>query len=83
VTSRNIPLRIDAGERPSTPDLMAAMIFATSGPMDPTDDFAALVDPTDYAILAPLIEANELGGPSRPDQEPELEREQDDWYLFL
>ena len=83
-TGRNLPLRFDADERPSAPDMLAAMIFATSSPIDPPDEFASLVDPSDYAILAPLMDASELGGTPQTEQEPgDFEREQDDWYLYL
>ena len=84
LTGRNVPLHFDTEERPSTQDMLAAMIFATSSPFDPTDDLAALVDPSDYAILAPLMDESDLGEAGQPDQQPaELQREQDDWYLYL
>jgi hypothetical protein len=84
LTGRNIPLQFDSDERPSASDMLAAMIFATSGPVDPPEEFASLVDPSDYAILAPLMEENEPDGMPPSNGAPvELEREQDDWYLYL
>ena len=89
---RNLPLQFDGGERPSTPDFMAAMILATSGPIDPPEEVALLVAPTDYAVLAPhavlMPEPAEGGGADGAEQPGEAdpaqpEREQDDWQLFL
>lgn len=80
---RNVPLHFDTDERPSTTDMLAAMIFATSGPVDPPEEFASLVDPTDYAILAPLMEENDLVGPPAEVPPADPEREQDDWFFYL
>ena len=80
---RNLPLHFDSDERPSTNDMLAAMIFATSGPVDPPEEFASLVDPSDYAILAPLMEENEPVGPPADAAPGDTEREQDDWFLYL
>lgn len=85
----NLPLQLDAGERPSTPDFMAAMILATSGPVDPPEEVVALMAPTDYAVLAPhaalLQDPSEGGTVEEPeDQDPaQIEREDDDWNLIL
>ena len=84
----NLPLQLDAGERPSAPDFLAAMIVATSAPIDPPEEVAALVAPTDYAVLAPhavLLQDPSDGGAQQPaEQDPaEIEREQDEWNLFL
>lgn len=81
----NLPLRFDTGDRPSTPDFLAAMILATSSPIDGPDDFGNLVAPTDYAILAPLLYETDAGGADEPGQADPAEpgREQDDSDLPL
>ena len=85
----NLPLQLDPGERPSTPDFMAAMILATSGPVDPPEEVVALIAPTDYAVLAPhaalLLDPSDSGTVEQPEeQDPaQIEREQDDSNLFL
>ena len=80
---RNLPLHFDTDERPSVPDMMAAMILATSGPVDPPEEFASLVEPSDDAVLLPLMD-EVGGGAGQPDQpESDTEREDDDWYFLL
>jgi hypothetical protein len=83
-TGRNIPLHFDADERATSQDMLAQMIIDTSSPFESAEDTRALVAPSDYAILAPLMAEGDLGGEQPGDQQPaDSQREQDDWYLFL
>lgn len=82
MVTRNIPLQFDADERPSMPDMLAWMIYATSGPVDAPDEFASLIDPSDYAILAPLMDGDETGAQPSEQDPADLEREQDDEFIL-
>lgn len=85
----HLPLQLDPGDRPSGPDFLAAMIMATSGPIDPPEEVPALVAPTDYAVLAPhaflMQDTSDAGASEKPggSDPAQIEREDNDWNLIL
>lgn len=66
----------------SDADRLADLIYLTMGPIEPPEEFAALVDPSDYAVLAPL--AGEYEGVVEPPvgiESPPSDRNEDDLLL--
>jgi anti-sigma factor RsiW len=80
------PARRRAGpsERPAMFDLVAMLMRETSGPIEAPEEVASLIEPSDYAILTPIMSEPEPAPSQQPARtEPaEHESEQDDWFLL-
>ena len=72
-------------ERPAVYDLVAMLMRETSLPIESPEEVASLIEPSDYAVLTPMMAEAE----PPPAQQPvapapaEHESDQDDWTFFL
>jgi anti-sigma factor RsiW len=75
---------IAQSERPAMYDLVAMLMRETSGPIEAPDEVASLIEPSDYAVLTPIMSEPEPAPSQQPGRtEPaEHESEQDDWFLL-
>jgi hypothetical protein len=73
-------------DRPAMYDLVAMLMRETSVPIEATDEVASLIEPSDYAVLTPIMaEAEPAPAPKQPAQSDpaELENEPDEWIFSL
>jgi hypothetical protein len=73
-------------DHPAMYDLVAILMRETSSPIEATDEVASLIEPSDYAVLTPIMTEPEVP-PAR--QQPvtsdpaKHESDQDDWIFSL
>jgi hypothetical protein len=77
------PRYYELDDRPSPSDLLAMIMRETSGPIETSEEFASLVDPSDYAVLTPMMDDPGAGPAQQPgaSESPDSERELDEFIL--
>jgi hypothetical protein len=73
-------------DRPGMYDLVAMLMRETSLPIEATDEVASLIEPSDYAVLTPMMADPEAPPAQQQPRKPdpaEHESEPDEWIFSL